>query len=431
MNKRHGGTSTKNESFFLSFSLSLSHRRDERTSFLVEKKHSKDLRMTRTIAIRPFLYLIVLFLGSTISFHLWLAHYLLPPHSLDSSSSSSSLSGEKKVSFLSARSNVRSPVEVKCPRGLVHRVSFTFDDGPHPLFTPSILEVLRHFHLSAGFFLLGTSIQSYLSYHNLLNVHQFERPRIGYLLLQNYSSLEELYRGHFFYLHGWLHEKNTEMRLQTVIDNISTQLLEIGLLQGFRPIYRAPWGLGTSPGHVQRKSVLVDILDQIGVVPAYWKIDTKDFLFQIDEEQLINHTLHRICQTRGGIILMHDNRPQTAALLSRLIRSILLSGHRIVSPHSLESQWNNLTLFNLTRQFTRLLRERVKQLQLSRQFSNHLFRPVQLSLFPKAREQSLLLNLNPLASFKGNITVQPNLQTLYSSSSSSLNPRPTNNTKRH
>lgn len=392
--------------------------------------------MTRTIPIRQFLYLIVVFLCSTISFHLWLAHYLFPPPSAsdsDSSLSAPPASMEKKNVVvlvdvdLDSRFvfSVRSPLEVKCPRG-VHRVSFTFDDGPHPLFTPMILKILRHFHLTAGFFLLGTSIQSYLNYHNLLNVHQFERPRIGYLLLQNYSAIEQLYHNDVFYLHGWLHEKNTEMRLQTVIDNISTQLLELGLLDGFRPIYRAPWGLGTSPGHVQRKSVLVDILDQIGIVPAYWKIDTKDFLFEIDEDQLINQTLHRICQTRGGIILMHDNRPQTAQLLSRLIKSILLSGHRIVSPHSLEPQWNNFTLLNLTRQFTLLLRDRVKQLQLSRQFSNHLFRPVQLSLLPKTREQSLLLNLNPLASFKGQIQVQPNLQLLYSST---LSPTTTTNAK--
>ncbi|CAF4693936.1 unnamed protein product, partial [Rotaria magnacalcarata] len=51
-----------------------------------------------------------------------------------------------------------------------------------------------------------------------------------------------------------LHEKNNEMRLQTVVDNISAQLIEIGLLKGFKPVYRAPWGIGTAPGTIKRLS---------------------------------------------------------------------------------------------------------------------------------------------------------------------------------
>lgn len=351
--------------------------------------------MTRPIPIRRFLFWTIVFLCSTICFHLWLDRFL------SSSAIEKEKEKEKDDGLIKYPSSPRPSMKVKCSsRG--YSVGLTFDDGPHPIFTPMILKILREFHLSAGFFLLGTSIQSYLSYHDLLDVHQFERPRLGYLLLQNYSSLEQLFRpDQQFYLHGWLHEKNTEMRLQTLVDNISTQMVELGLLEGFRPIYRAPWGLGTSPGQVREESLLVQILAQIGIVPAYWKIDTKDFLFQIDEDHLINQTLHRICQTRGGIVLMHDNRPHTAQFLSRLIRSILLSGHQILSPEQIEPQWKNVTLFNKTRRFISLLRQRVKHLQQSSLFSTHLFRPVQLP--------SHLLQLNALASFKGKFQIQPNV----------------------
>src|SRR5690606_29212810 len=35
------------------------------------------------------------------------------------------------------------------------RVALTFDDGPHPVFTPQVLDVLRDLQATATFFLVG------------------------------------------------------------------------------------------------------------------------------------------------------------------------------------------------------------------------------------------------------------------------------------
>ncbi|CAF1627682.1 unnamed protein product [Rotaria magnacalcarata] len=303
----------------------------------------------------------------------------------------------------------RAPIVFKCNKN--YRVAFTFDDGPHPTHTPLVVKTLNLHRVSAGFFLLGTSIQSFLSARNNLSVHQYERPRIGYLLLQDYSLIEDLFVQHDIYLHGWLHEKINEMRLQTVVDNISTQLIEIGLLKGFKPVYRAPWGIGTAPGTINNKAILSQILDQIGLIPAHWTIDSKDYLIQVDEYNLTNNILKMICRTKGGLILMHDNRPTTANFLDVIIRSIRASGHSIVRPSEINRQWNNETLINRTRRYTEFLRHRIETIQSSpaKRQANTLFRPVEISLPTGKRQNNILQSIDANARYKGIIKVLPNI----------------------
>ncbi|CAF3708416.1 unnamed protein product [Rotaria socialis] len=303
----------------------------------------------------------------------------------------------------------RAPIVFKCTKK--YKVAFTFDDGPHPTYTPLIVKTLNLHRVNAGFFVLGTSIQSFLSACNNLSVHQYERPRIGYLLLQDYSLIEELFTQHDIYLHGWVHEKINEMRLQTIVDNISTQLIEIGLLKGFKPVYRAPWGIGIAPAAINSKGILSKILNQIGLIPAHWTIDSKDYLMQVDEYNLTNNILKMICRTKGGLILMHDNQPTTANFLDRIIRSIRASGHSIVHPSEINRQWNNKTLINRTRRYTEFLRYRVKAIQSSpaKLQANRLFRPVQISLPTGQRQNNILQSIDANARYKGIIKVLPNI----------------------
>lgn len=40
-------------------------------------------------------------------------------------------------------------------------VALTFDDGPHPVFTPQLLDILYKYHVPATFFMIGSSIRKY------------------------------------------------------------------------------------------------------------------------------------------------------------------------------------------------------------------------------------------------------------------------------
>lgn len=48
--------------------------------------------------------------------------------------------------------------EVTVPAATIH---LTFDDGPHPIYTPQILEILSYYGAKATFFVTGTSVQRY------------------------------------------------------------------------------------------------------------------------------------------------------------------------------------------------------------------------------------------------------------------------------
>jgi peptidoglycan/xylan/chitin deacetylase (PgdA/CDA1 family) len=358
------------------------------------------------LKIRVLLMLFQIFIFFIICFHTRLFTYFLQFSETDQAFQPSI----EKLDEVPMEYSTRPPIVFNCSQS--HRVSFTFDDGPHAIYTSTIVKTLRRQEVKAGFFVLGTSIQSFLSANNDLRVNQFERPRIGFLLLQDYSSIERLLEGHDIYLHGWLHEKNSEMRLQTVIDNISTQLIEIGLLKGFKPIYRAPWGIGTSPGYVNKKALITQILNQMGIIPALWDIDTNDYRMLMNEDNLINSTLGVICRKKGGQMLMHDNRPTTAYILDRMIRSIRASGHTIVSPGEINRLWNNQIVINRTRKYTEFLRERTRKIQNNRLIKTIIYRPVEIS-FPASNNQvSLLQCIDPLTRYEGSIKVTPNINNI-------------------
>lgn len=47
-------------------------------------------------------------------------------------------------------------------------IYLTFDDGPHPLITPKVLEILKKFNAKATFFCIGNNVKKYPETFNLL-----------------------------------------------------------------------------------------------------------------------------------------------------------------------------------------------------------------------------------------------------------------------
>jgi len=68
------------------------------------------------------------------------------------------------------------------------RVALTFDDGPHPEYTPALLQVLMDFQVPATFFVLGERVQRW--------------PHLARQIRQ---------QGHRIGLHGWQHRPFTEL----------------------------------------------------------------------------------------------------------------------------------------------------------------------------------------------------------------------------
>ncbi|HZG57112.1 polysaccharide deacetylase family protein [Paenibacillus sp.] len=107
-------------------------------------------------------------------------------------------------------------------KGLSDRhVSLTFDDGPDPVYTPRLLDVLQRYGVKATFFVVGK--------------HAEAHPEI----------VERMHReGHSIGIHNYLHRSNWLMRPKTVAKQVRMTAEAIERITGEKPkLYRPPWGV--------------------------------------------------------------------------------------------------------------------------------------------------------------------------------------------
>lgn len=101
------------------------------------------------------------------------------------------------------------------------RVAITFDDGPHPLYTPQVLNILKQFQVKACFFVLGEKAKEY--------------PE---LLLRIQAE------GHGIASHGYRHHISWLVGPRGIKQDIRQASSVITEITGCPPLfYRPPWGL--------------------------------------------------------------------------------------------------------------------------------------------------------------------------------------------
>jgi|GEM_PF-120038 len=100
-------------------------------------------------------------------------------------------------------------------------VALTFDDGPDPVYTPQLLDLLKRYQARCTFFLVGS--------------HAERHPDI----------VDRIHReGHVIGIHNYVHHSNWLMRPKTVKKQILRTSDVIKRITGVRPVYyRPPWGI--------------------------------------------------------------------------------------------------------------------------------------------------------------------------------------------
>jgi peptidoglycan/xylan/chitin deacetylase (PgdA/CDA1 family) len=100
-------------------------------------------------------------------------------------------------------------------------VAFTFDDGPDPVYTPQLLDLLKKYGVKATFFVVGSKAKKY--------------PK---LILRMHKE------GHLIGIHNYVHRSNWLMAPWTVSRNLRNSAAIVQNITGVRPCYyRPPWGL--------------------------------------------------------------------------------------------------------------------------------------------------------------------------------------------
>jgi peptidoglycan-N-acetylglucosamine deacetylase len=162
-----------------------------------------------------------------------------------------------------------------------HGIHLTFDDGPHPLATPLVLEILRARHIRASFFLLGKNVEQY---PDLAQQIVAEGHQIGN---HTYTHSNIFFKGRVFAKQELL---QTEEIFEAVLEKRSKY---------FRPPY----------GYFHFS--LLRVLQELNMTCVLWSVDSKDY--RPSQQWNIQH---RIVQqtSNGSILLFHDNKNTAPAL---------------------------------------------------------------------------------------------------------------------
>lgn len=168
-----------------------------------------------------------------------------------------------------------------------HRVALTFDDAPHPLFTPLLLDTLARLHLKATFFVIGRNAMAY-----------------------PYFVRDLVQAGHELGNHTFHHLRLPGLPPEAIREEIATCSKVLLDLTGESVRYFRP------PGGRYSREVL-RIARELGLTTVFWTDDPGDY--QNLPEALLKERLFRHLRP-GGIVLLHDNVAGTLALLPPLAR---------------------------------------------------------------------------------------------------------------
>jgi len=182
-------------------------------------------------------------------------------------------------------------------------IFFTFDDGPHPVYTLQILDILEKNNVKATFFFLGKKVK--------------ESPEI--------VKLVKL-KGHSVGSHGYSHRPIWILPPNKVREEFGRTDEIIFSILGERPQYvRPPWG-GFNLS-------LVKFVRNDGRIFVLWSLDSRDWQRDRSVREILERVLKRI--RPGDIILFHDGRwddisRKTVEALPVIIDRIKEEGYEIL-----------------------------------------------------------------------------------------------------
>ncbi|WP_323379919.1 polysaccharide deacetylase family protein, partial [Streptomyces alkaliphilus] len=94
---------------------------------------------------------------------------------------------------------VREAARLTLPANGARRIALTFDDGPHPDWTPRILEILRRHGAPATFFVIGENVRAHpdllrrvAADGHLIANHSWSHPRLDHLTRARAGSYTHL-----------------------------------------------------------------------------------------------------------------------------------------------------------------------------------------------------------------------------------------------
>lgn len=187
------------------------------------------------------------------------------------------------------------PLTTHLPTDSGNAVALTFDDGPHPETTPTLLEILAHYDARATFFLVAEQAQRF--------------PHLAREIVE---------AGHTVGCHGLRHRAMVGKAPKTVAQELTkaTKILEDTTGRPMRRLFRPPHGFKTP--------ALCRTITQLGWEIVSWSLDSGDY-DPISHEALAATAL---AAQPGEILLFHErpDRQTTQAALPKILEGLQQRG---------------------------------------------------------------------------------------------------------
>jgi cellulose synthase/poly-beta-1,6-N-acetylglucosamine synthase-like glycosyltransferase/peptidoglycan/xylan/chitin deacetylase (PgdA/CDA1 family)/spore germination protein YaaH len=210
-------------------------------------------------------------------------------------------------------SSLPTPYVVQRTGGKPKMVALTFDDGPDPKWTPSILSILEAYHVPATFFVIG---ENGVANRSILEREVADGDEIG---------------NHTYTHPNMAQETNTGINLEL---NATRRLIEAYTGHSIR-LFRAPYFGDAEPTTADELGPAL-IAQQHGYTVVGLHVDPGDWT-KPGVPTIVNQTLEQVAHPTPdrstNIILLHDgggDRSQTIAALPAIISGLQRAGYQIV-----------------------------------------------------------------------------------------------------
>ncbi len=174
-------------------------------------------------------------------------------------------------------------------------IALTFDDGPHKIYTPKLLEGLKKRGVHATFFLIG----------------------------QNIDGNEDIIRqmkedGHLIGNHSQNHIQLTKEQTMEACDQIKWTNEKIKSITGQAPVYvRPPFGSWSD-----------ELENLVPMKVVLWSVDPLDWKTQ-NKNRIVRHIVSHA--EDGGIILLHDVYGTSVDAALEVIDTLSAEGYNFVT----------------------------------------------------------------------------------------------------
>jgi peptidoglycan/xylan/chitin deacetylase (PgdA/CDA1 family) len=177
-------------------------------------------------------------------------------------------------------------------------IYLTFDDGPHEVNTPAILETLARLGVHATFFSEGR--------------HVIRHPEI---------TSRTVAEGHAVGNHAWSHPRLSKVDALRIEAELSATSAVIEQACGARPVvFRPPYG---DVGDEAKELEIVAQAHLLGMETLRWDVDSYDYTYP-GLEKVVANVVDNI--EDGGIVLMHDDRTGNDVAVAQIIATLRTRG---------------------------------------------------------------------------------------------------------